>query len=137
MPASQGRDPVGLVLLCVAFFADPEVGGVHQANHRRQDLLPIKLFVPQVLARDAAHPGKVVREAQDPLELLALLALTIFRAVDVLEPSRRVVADGLNLGRRTAGYVNVAPGWRYLEILYALENLFLAYGLPGIRVPVK
>src|SRR5918998_6879562 len=59
--------------------------------------------------------------------LLALLALTIFRAVDVLEPSRRVVADGLNLGRRTAGYVNVAPGWRYLKILYALENRFLAY----------
>ena len=79
----------------------------------------------------------MVGEAQDTLELLALLALTIFRAVDVLEPSRRVVADGLNLGRRIAGYVNVAPGWRYLEILYALENLFLAYGLPGIRVPVK
>src|SRR3712207_2655689 len=98
--APEGGYAVGLVLPGVAFLTHAEVCSVHQARHGRKNLLPVEVFVPQMVGGYAAHLGKHIREAQDPLELLALLALPILGVVEVLQPARGIVADRLDLGRR-------------------------------------
>src|SRR5215212_10572911 len=130
-------DSVGLVLFGVAFFAHAKVGGIHQASYAGQHLLTIQVLAPQVVTSDLPHLGQVVGKAQDALELLPLLALAILGVVEILEPARGVVADGLNLCGRTAGYMNLLPGRRHLKVLDTRQDLLLAYSLAGIRVAVE
>src|ERR687896_443201 len=121
----------------IRLLADAEVGRVHQARHRRQDLLPVEVLAPQVVARDAPHLWQHVGEAQDPLELLAFLFLAIFRVVEVLQPALRVVPYRLNLGRVAPGDARVLPRGRHLQVLDARQDPLLVNGLPRTRVAVE
>jgi hypothetical protein len=134
---SEGRDTVGLILFGVTLVPDSEISCVYQAGHAGQHLLTIQTLAPQVVTGGLPHLGQVVGKAQDALELLPLLALAIPGVVEILEPARRVVADGLNLCGRTAGYVNLLPGRRHLKVLDTRQDLLLAYSLAGIRVAVE
>src|SRR4028119_2089309 len=133
--APERGDAVGLVVLRVALIAETEVGRVHQAGHSREDLLTVQVLVPQVVAGDTPHLGQRGGEAQDPVELLSLLALPVLAVVEVLEPAGRVVAYGLHLRRRAPGYPGVLPGRRHLQVLYPGEYPLLAHRLAraGVR----
>ncbi len=109
VPALEGGQAEGAVLVGVHVVADPEVAEVEQPDRGGAGPLQRHPLQPEVDQHPLAGLGQRLAEQQHPVELLRVPALAPLRVVEVLAAPGVVGADGLQVAVGVRRDPHVAP----------------------------
>src|SRR5579872_4762050 len=110
LPERGDAERAGRTRMAVAPDAKP--AEVDEAKRDRADPVAVELVLVEVVDHRAAQLRQLLAEADEALELRALLLGAEIGVVDVLLPPGGVVAGRLELRARTRGDPDVLPGRR-------------------------